>query len=255
MAFGVLLFPCLVASQLHTTINIFGVLYSQIATFRPATIQPSDSQQPIGKEQPIVNLPSSEVSYVSQVCVFLVILFSIKISLQGPTEEGTQCATTTASTPKSRSDYSTIIRTHPSASYWKLANVFAWISSPTLRYRSIDGWEYTFNDSDLYDVYLLMAKAYKRVLDELLGSVPTTFDPKAIEALVIKYMQEARKQLLHSHPSASGGRGMNNRRSEYRHRQSMKSPGPTRMSTPPLSPSVCWFHTSCGRSILTNNFF
>ena len=202
-----------------------------------------------------MNLPSSEVSYVSQVCVFLVILFSIKISLQGPTEEGTQCATTTASTPKSRSDYSTIIRTHPSASYWKLANVFAWISSPTLRYRSIDGWEYTFNDSDLYDVYLLMAKAYKRVLDELLGSVPTTFDPKAIEALVIKYMQEARKQLLHSHPSASGGRGMNNRRSEYRHRQSMKSPGPTRMSTPPLSPSVCWFHTSCGRSILTNNFF
>ena len=245
VAFGVLLFPCLVASQLHTTINVVGVLHSQISTFTPATIQPSDSQQSTSKEQPMLNLTPTEGTPIIQVSVFSRHFCSqLTDSLQGPADEGSQCGTTTTSGSKSRSDYGTIIRTHPSALYWKLANIFAWISSPNLRYRSIDGWEYNFNDSDLYDVYLLLAKAYKRALDEILEPISTTFDPKTIEALVVKYMQEARKQLLHSHPGASSGGGMNNRRPEYRHRQSTKSQGST-MSTPPLSPSVCWSHTSC----------
>lgn len=152
---------------------------------------------------------------------------------------------TTTSTPKSRFDYGTMIRTHPSALHCKIANVYAWITNPNLRYRSIDGWEYTFNDSDLYDVYLLMAKAYKRVLDEILKSVPTVFESKTIDALVVKYMQEARKDLLHSHPSVSGGRGMNHRRTEYHRRQQAKNQRTTHLPTPPLSSSVRWNHTPC----------
>jgi hypothetical protein len=145
----------------------------------------------------------------------------------------------TTSTPKSRSDYGKIIRTHPSALYWKLANVSAWITSPNLRYRSIDGWEYTFNDSDLYDVYLLMADAFRRVFDEVLGPVPTIPEPTTFEALVIKYMQKARKELLHSLPSPSSGRVLKHRQPEYRLRQSTKSQGATNVRTPPLSSSVC----------------
>ena len=78
------------------------------------------------------------------------------------------------------------------------------------------------NDSDLFDIYLLMAKVYKKVLDEIFASVPTIFDPKTVVTLVVKFVQEARKQLLQSHQNASSGRGMNHRHTEYRHRQSYK---------------------------------
>jgi len=146
------------------------------------------------------------------------------------------------STPKSRSDYGSIIRTHPSALYWKLANVYAWINSPNLRYRSIDGWEYTFNDSDLYDVYLLMADAFKRVFDEILGPVPTIPEPKTLDALVVKYMQKARKELLHGLPSSSSGRVLKHRRLDHRPRQSTQSQG---APTSPVSSSVRWLLPSC----------
>jgi len=147
---------------------------------------------------------------------------------------------------KSRSDYGTIIRTHPSALYWKLANVCAWVSSPNLRYRSIDGWEYTFNDSDLYDVYLLMAEVFKRVFDEILGPIPTMLEPNTLEALVVKYMQKARRELLHSFPSSSSGRGLNHRRPENRRRRSTTGQRTTSVPTPPLSSIVCWLQISCG---------
>ena len=83
-----------------------------------------------------------------------------------------------------------------------------------------------------------MAKAYKRVLDEILASVPTIFDPKTVETLVVKYMQEARKQLLQSHQNASSGRGMNHRRTEYRHRQKFQEAPVTclRLCDPHLDP-------------------
>ena len=167
---------------------------------------------------------------------------NLKHSHQGPTGDS---STATTATPKSRSDYGRIIRTHPSALYWKLSNVCAWVSSPSLRYRSIDGWEYTFNDSDLYDVYLLMAEAFRSVFDEILGPVPTMLEPKALETLIVKYMEKARKELLHSLPSSSGGRGLNHRRPEYRRRQSTTGQGVTNVAAPPLSSIVCWLHTPC----------
>ena len=80
-----------------------------------------------------------------------------------------------------------------------------------MRYRSIDGWEYTFNDSDIYDVYLLMAEAFMRVLHEILGPPPIALEPKTPEALVVKAMQQAGKELLHSLLSSSSGRGLNHR--------------------------------------------
>jgi hypothetical protein len=144
----------------------------------------------------------------------------------------------TTSTPKSHSDYGTKIRTHPSALYWKLANVCAWIASPNLRYRPIDGWEYTFSDSDLYDVYPLMADAFSRVFDEVLGPVPSIPEPKTLEALVVKYMQKAMKELFHSLPSSPSGTVLKHRRPEYRLRQSTKCQGPTSVRTSPLSSSV-----------------
>ena len=169
-------------------------------------------------------------------------ILDLKHSLQGPTGDS---STTTTATPKSRSDYGRIIRTHPSALYWKLSIVCAWVSSPSLRYRSIDGWEYTFNDSDLYDLYLLMAEAFRRVFDEILGPVPTMLEPKALEALIVKYMEKARKELLHSLPSSSGGRRLNHRRPEYRRRQNATCQGVTSVPAPPLSSIVCWLHIQC----------
>jgi hypothetical protein len=70
------------------------------------------------------------------------------------------------------------------------------ITSPNLRYRSIDGWEYTFSDRDLYDVYLLMEDAFRRVFDEMLRPVPTTPEPKTSGALVVKYMQKPGSSLF-----------------------------------------------------------
>ena len=61
---------------------------------------------------------------------------NLRYSFQGLPADG---STITTFIPKLRSDYGTIIRIHPSALYWKLANVHAWISSPNLRYRSPDG--------------------------------------------------------------------------------------------------------------------
>jgi hypothetical protein len=55
VAFGVLLFLCLVTSQLHSTIDIV-LIRSLFVPFTPATIlQPGDSRQSIGKEQPVEN--------------------------------------------------------------------------------------------------------------------------------------------------------------------------------------------------------
>ena len=62
VAFSVLLFPCLVASQLHSTVDVVGFLHSQSTTFTPAAMQPSDSQQSIGKEQPVVTLASTDTA-------------------------------------------------------------------------------------------------------------------------------------------------------------------------------------------------
>jgi hypothetical protein len=63
MAIGVLLFPCLVASQIHSTADIVSLLYSRFVMVAPATVQPSDSQQQlISKEQPVVNLTSIDAS-------------------------------------------------------------------------------------------------------------------------------------------------------------------------------------------------
>ena len=62
----------------------------------------------------------------------------------------------------------------------KICQFHAWVSSLNL---STDGWKYTFNDSDLYDVYLLMAYVFKRVFYEMLG-------PKTPEAFVVKYAQK-----------------------------------------------------------------
>lgn len=59
VAFGVLLFPCLVASQIHSTISIIRLLHSQSPASTPATTQPNDGQESIGKkEQPVANLTS-----------------------------------------------------------------------------------------------------------------------------------------------------------------------------------------------------
>lgn len=58
VAFGVLLLPCLIASQLHSTIKVVGLLHPPPAAFKPATMQSGDSQQSIGKEQPLENITS-----------------------------------------------------------------------------------------------------------------------------------------------------------------------------------------------------
>ena len=145
--------------------------------------------------------------------IFSYLSLNLKHFLQGPAEDS---STTATATPKSRSDYGRIIKTRLSALYWKLSNVCAWVSSPNMRYRSIDGWQYTFSDSELYDVYLIMAKVVKRVFDEILGPLPTVLEPKTLEVLVVKYIQKARKGLLHSLPSSSSGRELNHRRPEYR---------------------------------------
>ena len=42
MAFGVLLFPFLIASKLHSTISIVGLLLSQFVMFTPAIMQSGD---------------------------------------------------------------------------------------------------------------------------------------------------------------------------------------------------------------------
>jgi len=57
MAFGVLLFPCLFASQLHSTIHVV-LLRSPFILFTPAAMQPGHSQQSIGKEQAAENVTS-----------------------------------------------------------------------------------------------------------------------------------------------------------------------------------------------------
>ena len=46
--FSVLLFQFLVASHLHSTITIIGLLRSQFVTFMPTTMQADVSQQSIG---------------------------------------------------------------------------------------------------------------------------------------------------------------------------------------------------------------
>jgi len=80
MAFGVLLFPCLIASQLHATINIV-LLRSPFILFTPAAMQPSDSQQPIGKEQAAENVTSigstdgTHTIYVRDFPVFHIFIF------------------------------------------------------------------------------------------------------------------------------------------------------------------------------------
>ena len=52
-----------------------------------------------------------------------------------------------------------------------------------LRYRPIDECECTFSDCDICDVYIFKAEAFKRVLDETLGSVPTILERKSLMAL------------------------------------------------------------------------
>ena len=94
-----------------------------------------------------------------------------------------------------------------------------------------------------------MADAFKRVFDEMLGPVPTISEPKTLEALVVKYMQKARKELLHSLPSSSSGRVLNHRRPDYRLQQSTKSQGASSMPTSPLSSSVRWL---LGATLLIN---
>lgn len=203
---------------------------------QPADSQPADSQQSIGKERPVENIISIDgvgVAPIGQVRDLSYFVLNLNLYFQGLAEDG---STTTTVTPESRSNCGTITRTHPSALYWKLANVCAWVSSPNLRYRSIDGWEYTFNDSDIYDIYVLMAGAFRRVFDEILGPLPTMPEPKTLEALVVKYIQKARKELLHSLPSSASGRRLNHRRPEYRRRQSTAGQGGT---SPPLSSIVC----------------
>ncbi len=73
MALGVLLFPCLIASQLHSTVNIVGLF--PFVAFTPTTMQPDDSQQSIGKERLVENATSidcAEGAPISQVRDFLV---------------------------------------------------------------------------------------------------------------------------------------------------------------------------------------
>ena len=68
VAFGVLLFPCLIASQLHSTINIVGLF--PLVTFTPTVMPSDDSQQSIGKERPVENVApvdSVEGAPISQV--------------------------------------------------------------------------------------------------------------------------------------------------------------------------------------------
>ena len=68
IAFGVLLFPCLIASQLHSTVNI--VILFPFVTFPPTTMPSDDSQQSIGRERPVENvapIDSVERAPISQV--------------------------------------------------------------------------------------------------------------------------------------------------------------------------------------------
>ena len=157
--------------------------------FTPTTMSPTTRNSTlIGMERPVENAVSTnsvEGAPISQVCYSLVFPFNLKHSLQGPTEN---ISTTTTAIPKSLSVYGIISRTHPSALYWKHSNACACVSSPDLHCQSIDRWEYTFNNSNIYDVCLLMAEAFMRVLHEIFGPPPIILKPKTLEALGIKYM-------------------------------------------------------------------
>jgi len=51
VALDVLLFPCLITSQLYSIINLARLLGSPFVTFTPATMQHGDRQRSIGKER------------------------------------------------------------------------------------------------------------------------------------------------------------------------------------------------------------
>ena len=68
VAVGVLLFPCLIASQLHSTVSIVGLF--SFVTFTPTTMPSDNLQQSIGKERPAENVApddSVEKAPISQV--------------------------------------------------------------------------------------------------------------------------------------------------------------------------------------------
>ena len=90
-----------------------------------------------------------------------------------------------------------------------------------------------------------MTKSLKRVLDETLLSDPPIPEPKTLEAPVVKYMQEARKEPLQSFPGGTSDRGLNRSTAIDKDVQRARQ-GRTRVSTTPLSPSVYWLYTLCG---------
>ena len=58
VAFGVLMFPCVIASQLQSTANIVGLF--PVVTNTPTTMQPDDPLQSIGKDRPVENIASTK---------------------------------------------------------------------------------------------------------------------------------------------------------------------------------------------------
>ena len=79
-------------------------------------------------------------------------------------------------------------------------------------FRQIDGWEYTFNDSNLYS---LTTKSFKRD-----APIRSTQNLEGSSSQVHARIQKGAPQSL---PSGTNDRGLNRRQLEYSYRQSAKS--------------------------------